>query len=278
VVNPNPILQASQDFVSATNALVQAESDYFDEIQAASDADHQLRASLDYVEHNGDFTDISNRLQKKVDFSPAKSARLTAMKQLQNYAQVIASITSSADASWISTDANNLISDSNKILKAAGATQLNAQQAGLIQTAVTDLGNAVIKAAVAKELHILAQESREPIKVIANMVAEDEQNIEGNNFAPGLAFDQTDALINILKALYNDKQVNSEQRFSAVRTFTNWKPILVTKGKAIKAAVTKLQTANDAMAKKQDLSTIGGLVKQAHVLAAGAIGKSSTSK
>lgn len=258
----------SQNFVSAAKALTQAESDYFDEIQAASDAAHQLRATVLYVQHNGSFVNFKNELQKKDDFNKAKQARLAVMKQLQNYAQVIAAIMSGANATWIASDASSLMADSNKILADAGAQQLSTKQAGMVTTVVTKLGQAVISAVSAKEIQALAQQAKGPIKSIANMVNEDEQNIEKDMFAPDLGVHQTNDLLEILKIIYNDKQVNSAQRFAAVQTIANWKPAIITKGQAIEAALAKLESANDALAKKQKQSAMS-LAKQAYALAAG---------
>ncbi len=70
-----------QDFVAASDALVQAESAYFDELQAASDSSHGLLAGAIYVGHGAAFADIAPELAKRDDFSQARprarrSARL----------------------------------------------------------------------------------------------------------------------------------------------------------------------------------------------------------
>ena len=79
------IMQPSKDFVAATGALAQAESDYFDQIQSASDAVHRLDGGSDFVSHNGDFASIYKRMQNRDDFSRAKAIRMAVMRQLQNY-------------------------------------------------------------------------------------------------------------------------------------------------------------------------------------------------
>src|SRR5271170_6630831 len=60
-----PPTKATQDFVAAANALAQAESDYFDQIQAASDASHMLLAGAIYVGHGGDFNSIRQELNRR---------------------------------------------------------------------------------------------------------------------------------------------------------------------------------------------------------------------
>jgi len=58
----SPLAGPSQDFVAAANVLAQAESDYFDEIQAASDAAYRMQASEDYVGHIGNFGAVADKL------------------------------------------------------------------------------------------------------------------------------------------------------------------------------------------------------------------------
>lgn len=267
----------SQDLVSATGALVQAESDYFDEIQAASDAGHRLRTTADYVGHNGSFKSIATELAKKDDFGKAKQIRLNALKQLQNYAQVVDSIMTGTDASWVASDASSLTSETNKLLADAGTTQMSSSQIGIVQTAVSKLGQVVIDATSAKELQSLAEQAQQPIQQIANMVDQDNKNIEANRFASSLSDDQTDDLTNILHVLYDDRHVNSAERFTAIQTTMNWKSAVVTKGQAIKAALDKLQAANTALANKPDASAIT-LIEQAYTLAQQASKTSSTAK
>jgi hypothetical protein len=259
----------SQDFVAAANALAQAESDYFDEIQAASDAGYQLQAAEDYVGHNGTFKAFATELAKRDDFSKAKKLRVTAMAQLQNYAQQVAAITSGASATWISDDAKTATTNVSTLLKDAGATadsQLLTSHAGLIQTAVADLGQAIIGNQSAKELQTLAQEAKDPIAKIANMVTRDNANIEADNFTGSLKADQTQALHDILHFIYDDPKVNAFERFNAIQMTANWKPSLVTKGQAIQSALSKLQAANDALAKKEATSA-AALAQQAYTFA-----------
>jgi hypothetical protein len=85
-----PPTKATQDFAAAANALAQPESDYFDQIQAASDASHMLLAGAIYVGHGGDFDSVRQELTRRDDFSKAKKLRLAVLSQLQNYAQQIA--------------------------------------------------------------------------------------------------------------------------------------------------------------------------------------------
>jgi outer membrane murein-binding lipoprotein Lpp len=72
----------SKDFVAAATALAQAESDYFDEIQAASDAAYRLQATETYVGHKSTFQAFVDELNKHDDFSKAKALRVVAMVQL----------------------------------------------------------------------------------------------------------------------------------------------------------------------------------------------------
>jgi hypothetical protein len=259
----------SQDFVAAANALAQAESDYFDEIQAASDASYQLQAAEDYVGHNGTFKTFAGELSKHDDFSKAKKLRMTAMAQLQNYAQQIAAITSGASTTWISNDAKTATTNITALVKDAGATadaQLLTSDAGLIQTAVTDLGQAIISHESAKELQTLAQQARDPIAKIADMVKQDNANIEADQFTASLKADQSQALHDILHFIYDDQKVNAFERFNAIQMTANWKPSLVTKGQDIQSPLEKLQAANDALAKKEDTS-LGVLSQQAYTFA-----------
>jgi hypothetical protein len=245
----------SQDFVAAANALAQAESDYFDEIQAASDAAYQLQAAETYVRHKKEFKEFANELAKHDDFSKAKKLRVIAMSQLQNYAQMIAAITTRASATWIASDATTATTNISTLVKDAGyntqATFLTSN-AGLIESAVTALGTAIIGAASAKELQSLARQARNPIADIANMVKEDKNIIEGTGFAQGLKKDQSQALRDILHIIYDDPKVNAFERFNALQITANWKSSLVTKGQAIESALAKLQAANEAMARKED--------------------------
>jgi hypothetical protein len=259
----------SQDFVSATAALAQAESDYFDEIQAASDAAYRMQAAEDYVGHNGSFKMIAADLAKHDDFSKAKKFRLAAMAQMQNYAQQVSAITTGASATWISDDAKTATTNVSKLLTDAGDkadTQLLTSNAGLIQTAVTDLGQAIISNQSAKALQTLAQAAKGPIGQIADMVKEDNTNIETDKFGASLQADQTSALHDILHFIYDDPKSSAFERFSAIQVTNDWKPRLVTKGQAIEGAMAKLEAANDDMAKKQDAS-LGALAHQAWVLA-----------
>jgi hypothetical protein len=131
----------------------------------------------------------------------------------------------------------------------------------LIQSAVTTLGQAIIANESAKELQSLAQAAAGPIAQIASMVKQDNANIEADKFTTSLQADQTAALHDILHFIYDDPRVTTYERFNAIQMTANWKPNLVTKGQAIQSAVEKLQTANDALAKKQDAS-LGAIAKQ----------------
>lgn len=133
-----------QDFVSATNALAQAESNYFDQLQAASDQSHVLIASAIYVAHGQDFPTIATELTKRDDFSKAKALRMAAMAQLQNYAQQLSAITTAATGTWIADDANSTSTEVTKLLTDQKAAKVTQQQAGLIQTGVNKLAAAII--------------------------------------------------------------------------------------------------------------------------------------
>lgn len=258
-----------QEFVTAVNMLAQAESDYFDEIQAASDTAYRMQATEDYVGHNGSWADVARKLSKHDDFSKAKQLRMAAMRQLQNYAQQIAAISSGASASWIADDANTTTTNVSKLVNDAGAkaaSRLLTSHAGVIETAVTKLGQAIIGSESAKELQSLATEAKDPIAKIADMVAEDNANIEKDNFAESLKEDQAQGLRNILHYIYADPKVNSFQRLSAIQMTASRNPALVTKGQAIEGAVQKLEAANNAMAQRQDASA-SSLVQQAYAYA-----------
>jgi hypothetical protein len=259
----------SQDFVVAANAITQAESDYFDEIQAASDNAYRLQAAETYVAHSGTFQAFAEELNKHDDFTKAKALRLIAMRQLQNYAQQILAITTGASATWIADDAKSATTNMSTLIKDAGdkaGAQLLTSHAGAIETAVTDLGRAIVNHQSAKELQALAQEVKGPIAQIAYMVEQDNVNIEADNFTNSLKSDQTQAIHDILHFIYEDPKVNTFERFNALQITVNWKPSLVTKGQAILSALKKMQAANDAMAKKENAS-LRSLAQEAYALA-----------
>ncbi|MEO6801245.1 MAG: hypothetical protein ABI178_15005 [Rhodanobacter sp.] len=259
----------SQDFVTAVNTLAQAEADYFDEIQAASDAGYRMQATADYVGHNGTFAQVSQELSKHDDFSRAKKLRVAAMAQLQNYAQQISAITSGSSTSWIAEDAKTTTTDLSTLIKDTGdsaASQLLTSHAGTIETAVTMLGQAIVDNQSAKVVQALAQEAKGPIAKIAEMVTQDNVNIEKDQFTASLHADQTQSLQNVLHYIYDDPKVNAFERFTAIQTTATWKESLVTKGQAIQKALEKLQAANDALARKEDTSS-RSLMQQAYAYA-----------
>jgi len=238
-----PSLKAGQDFVAAANALAQAESDYFDPVQVASDASHLLIAGANYVARNGAFANVASGLSKKDDFSKAKALRMAVMAQLQNYAQQVAAIMTEAGGTWVADDAKAVTSNVDTLLTDIGAVKISQQQAGLIQTAVTNLAQAIVNNMAADELQSLAKQARRPIADIAVFIAQDHANIEADNFASGLALDQTTSMMNMLHAIYEDKSVHSAERFAALMEWRDWKPALVTKGSDIDAATEEARTS-----------------------------------
>lgn len=268
---------AANDFVTAANALAQAKSAYFDQIQAASDDSHVLIASAVYVRHVGPFSSIAGELTKRDDFSKAKAARMATMAQLQAYAQQIAAISAAATDTAIGDQAKATAANVTTLLTDLKAAKLTAQQAGLIQTAVDALANAIVNAAAARNLQRLAKEARQPIGDIATMVAQDTANIESDQFAPGLAADQQTAMMSILGKLYEDPSVNSSQRLTAIAAWRNWKPSLVTEGRDINDALANLTKANDALAAGKPFSA-GLLVQRAIDLAQQVLAASAGTK
>ena len=268
---------SAQDFVAACNSLAQAESDYFDQLQAASDESHVLLASAIYVQGGAPFSAIAPDLVKRDDFSKAKAVRMAVIAQLQNYAQQIAAITAATTGSWIADDAKRATANLTALLKDQKAAKVTSRQAGLIQAAVEQLGSAIVSSVTARDLQSLAAQARAPISEIATMVAQDNANIESDNFAPGLISDQQTAMIAILNAIYADPRVNSSQRFAAVMAWHSWKPSLVNKGSDISSALAKLVKANDALAAGQPFSA-GELASQAAAVAEQALATSSGAK
>lgn len=266
-----------QDFVSATNALAQAESNYFDQLQAASDQSHVLIASAIYVAHGQDFPTIATELTKRDDFSKAKALRMAAMAQLQNYTQQLSAITTAATGTWIADDANSTSTEVTKLLTDQKAAKVTQQQAGLIQTGVNKLAAAIISSITARNIQSLAKEAQKPISDIATMVSQDNTNIEADNFESGLVEDQQQAMLNVLHILYDDRSVSAVQRFFAIRTWQGWKPSLVTEGKDISDAMAKLVKANDALAAKQPISA-NAFLQQTIASAEHAIGLSTGTK
>jgi len=267
----------AQNFVAASNSLAQAESDYFDQLQAASDESHVLLAGAIYVQGGPKFSTIAPELTKRDDFSKAKAVRMAVMAQLQNYAQQIAAITAAATGTWIADDAKSVTTNLTALLKDQRAAKVTSQQAGLIQVAVEQLASAIVSSVTARNLQSLAEQARTPISDIATMVTQDNANIESDNFAPGLISDQQTAMIAILNAIYADPRVNSSQRFAAVMAWHGWKPSLVNKGSDISSALANLVTANDALAAGQPFSA-GELASQAAAVAEQALATSSGAK
>jgi hypothetical protein len=267
----------AQDFVTATNTLAQAESDYFDQIQAASDQSHLLFASAIYVQGGAKFADIASELNKRDDFSKAKALRMEVMAQLKNYAQQIAAITSAVSGTWIADDSKTVTTNVITLLKDQKAAKLTAQQVGLVQSAVQDLASAVINGVAAHDLQILAEQSKQPLAQIKTMIDQDTANIESDQFTPGLAADQQSAMTAMLSSVYNDPRVNSGQRLAAITAWHTWKPAQVTAGHAIAGAMNDLVKANDALAAKQTL-TAGAIAQQAAALAEQALGTSGVAK
>jgi hypothetical protein len=259
----------SKDFVAAAKALAQAESDYFDEIQAASDSAYRFQAAETYVGRSKTFEGFAAELNKHDDFSKAKALRLLAMRQLQNYAEQVAAITAGGSPTWIADEAKSATTNIDSLIKDAGEkteAKLLTTNAGAIENAVTALGRAIINHRTAVELQALAQEAQEPIALIAELIKEDNLNIETDHFSDSLKADQTQALHDILHFIYEDPKVNAFERFNAMQITVTWKPSLVTKGKAIQAALEKLQAANEAMAKKENTS-LASLAQDAYSLA-----------
>lgn len=266
-----------QDFVSATNALAQAESNYFDQLQAASDQSHVLIASAIYVAHSQDFPTIATELTKRDDFSKAKALRMAAMAQLQNYTKQLSAITTAETGTWIADDANSTSTEVTKLLTDQKAAKVTQQQAGLIQTGVNKLAAAIISSITARNIQSLAKEAQKPISDIATMVSQDNTNIEADNFESGLVEDQQQAMLNVLHILYDDRSVSAVQRFSAIMTWQGWKPSLVTEGKDISDAMAKLVKANDALAAKRPISA-NAFLQQTIASAEHAIGLSTGTK
>ncbi|MBV9736466.1 MAG: hypothetical protein JO209_11230 [Acidisphaera sp.] len=261
-----PPVQAGQDFVTAADALATAESDYFDQIQAASDASHVLTAGALYVAHAGDFATVAGDLTRRDDFSRAKALRMAAMNQLKNYAQQVGAISAAAQGSWIADDVKATTTSVDRLLADAHALQVTQQEAGIVQTAVADLGQAILASVTARELKNLARQARDPIAQIAAFIARDNANIEADHFAPGLALDQTQAMMNMLHSVYEDRGAHSADRMAALAAWREWKPAIVTKGRDIDAALKDLERANDALAAGQDFS-FAALVGQVRDLA-----------
>lgn len=266
-----------QDFVSATNALAQAESNYFDQLQAASDQSHVLIASAIYVAHSQDFPTIATELTKRDDFSKAKALRMAAMAQLQNYTKQLSAITTAETGTWIADDANSTSTEVTKLLTDQKAAKVTQQQAGLIQTGVNKLAAAIISSITARNIQSLAKEAQKPISDIATMVSQDNTNIEADNFESGLVEGQQQAMLNVLHILYDDRSVSAVQRFSAIMTWQGWKPSLVTEGKDISDAMAKLVKANDALAAKRPISA-NAFLQQTIASAEHAIGLSTGTK
>ena len=268
-----PPTQAAQDFVSATSALAAAESDYFDQIQAASDNAAALRSGLDYAGRKlswKDFLDLKDKRQ--VDFSKVKALRMTQMSQLQNYAKQIAAITAAFSDTSITDAATTTTNDALSLGQDAGLIKVTTSQSTLIQTAVKDLGQAIIANQTAHELQSLAKQASKGIAEIVEVANADKTIFEDSGYASGLSQDQTEAGTSYLSKVYTDNSVNVADRLLVYSQYNgnNWKPVLITKGQAIADAVKKLQAANEAMQVKQ-LVAASLLAQQAYQLATQAL-------
>lgn len=271
-----PSAAPAQNFVSAASALAQAESDYFDQLQAAADADNVFDAGDAYVTHAGSFPSISAELTAHDDYSHAKAIRVAVMAQLQNYAQKIAAISNAADGTAITDNAGSITKGMTDLLRKARHDRMPVDQ-GAVQSAVTTLGKIVVNQATTAELRTLAKQAQAPIAAIANMVAQDNATLETNNFASGLGNDQREDMLDMLAAVYNDPRAGAAERFSAFMTWQNWHPVLVTKGTDIADAMAKLIKANDALAAGQNFSA-AALAQQAFASAQAAIATPSPAK
>ncbi len=250
-----PPTQAAQDFVAAANALAQAESDYFDQLQAASNASYQLINGFYYADGKMAWKDLAPKLTQRDDFSKAKALRLAALGQLQNYAHQIAAISTASTGSSVTDSANTVVSDVAQLGQNAGILKISASQLTVVQTAITDLGQLIIANQSAHELQSLAQQASKPISGIGAMVEADKDIIESTAYAANLARDQTAAVTAILAVVYADPRTNSAERMATLAAYsTNWKPALVTKGQDIADAMKKLQDANNAMKVSQQVA------------------------
>lgn len=243
-----PPTPAAQDFVAAANALAQAESDYFDQIQAASDASIQLINGFYYADGKMPWTQLAPRLARRHDFAKAKALRMAVMAQLQDYARQIAAIATASGDTGITDAAKADAADVVQLGQNSAVLKISASQLTLVQTAVADLSQAITSNQAAQQFQSLAQQAAKPIAAIASMVEADKGIVEDTGYAPNLATDQTTAVTAILGVIYADPRVNSAERMQVFAHYTaDWKPVLVTKGKDIAEAMKKLQNANDAM-------------------------------
>lgn len=270
--------QAPQDFVAASNALAQAKSDYFDQIQAASDASFQLSNGFAYVDRKLQWEKLAPKLKQRNDFSKAKALRLAAIRQLQNYAQQIAAISAATTDTSVTDAASSTISDISQLGQNAGVLKITASQLTLVQTAVADLGQAIIANQAAHEIRSLAQQASGPISDIAKMIDADKDIIENTKYASELGHDQQSAVTAILSAVYADDRVNSAERLTIYEQYSlNWKPALVTKGNDIADAMKKLQSANEAMKLDQQVAA-SARAQEAYQLAMQALATQSSKK
>ncbi|MDB5985737.1 MAG: hypothetical protein JWR16_790 [Nevskia sp.] len=239
---------AAHDFAAAADALIAAESTYFDQIQSASDEAHLLAASADYVGKNGSFVVIAAEFDKHDDFSKAKALRVKALAQLGNYARCIDAIGNGGEAPWLRSDVQATGASVDSLLADSQAAKLSKPQADAIRSAVADLAQLVVAKASIDHLQHLAEQAKAPIAAIANMIERDEQLIEADQFAPGLKTDQHQDTLNILHLIYDDPKVDSAQRLLAIHLAFANQPRIVSQGAMIREALTKLQAANDAIA------------------------------
>jgi predicted small lipoprotein YifL len=262
-----PLEEPTRDFVAAANALAVAEADYFDQIQAASDAGHRLRAVSTFAAGPAaaapgvdarTFAGFKTEFLKRDDFSKAKAVRLNAIAQLQNYAQAVSEIQGGGQATWVSEQTGAVIANANGLAQTAGLSGLDQKAAGLAQKIVATLGQAILDHASAKKLQELAVAAREPIGQLEQMVAEDQANLENNSYVASLGTDQRDEMLNALHVVFDDPRVNAAERFGVA--------LVVTKARAIHASMAKLKAANEAMAEGQKL-TAKALFRQAEDLA-----------
>ncbi len=256
------IQSPAQNFVTASTALLQAESDYMDEIQQASDASYQLDAAERYVSHADEWKQIASTLKHHDNFSKAKALRVKVLEELVNYAQVLDTLSKDGDTSWLKQNTKDTTDTIAGILKDSNAAHVTDEQKGVIESVITTFGNSIIDNAAADKIQHLAEHAKQPIAGIRKMVEEDDSAIEKNLFSPGLEKDQESSRKNILHSIYEDKDVNTAQRLDAFLSVQNIRIATVTKRQNIIDALKKLEAANNALAAKNNIAA-SALAEQA---------------
>jgi len=233
----------AQSLVDAADALAQAESDQYDQLQAASDAAHLLMAASLYIEGGEHYAEIGQELERRFDFTEAKTVRMMVIAQIQYYARQLAALNSGIVTRITADDPNANPAHLWTMLGNPGSTHLTHQQADVIKNSVADLTSIVSSPARGTDIHSLAANAKDPLQVLVEVILED----RSINYLSVLQDDKRAALQNILHLIYNDHTVNSSERLATIMMWRSLTPSASTKADIVRDDALTLLKTNDAI-------------------------------